>query len=76
MSKQTILWFQIHTYSSFSKKRKCGFHCFVANTVGAKPWPKIINSYLLGDLTLTAVLDDLYFLVEAECFTEQEVTLS
>lgn len=76
MSKQTILWFHIHTYSSFSKKTKVQFSLFLANTVGAKPWPKIINSYLLRDLSLTAVLDDLYFSVEAECFTEQEVTLS
>lgn len=76
MSKQTILWFHIHTYSSFFLKTKVQFSLFLANTVGAKPWPKIINSYLLRDLSLTAVLDDLYFSVEAECFTEQEVTLS
>lgn len=40
---------------------------------GATPWPNIINAYLLRDLT--AVHGDLYFLVEAKFFTEQEVNV-
>ncbi len=63
-----------NTYQQYffnSSEKDVWFLLFHANTSGAKPRSKITNSYPLGDLT--AVHVDLYFLVKAECFSEQEV---
>lgn len=70
-----FLWFQIHTNNSLFQQLSKGseFLLFLANTIGSKPWPKIIDSYLLGELT--AVHVTLHFLVEALCFCEQEVAV-
>lgn len=66
-----VFHFNSHTPFHQLNGEKTMVALFLVNKPG--PGPKVTDCYLLS--RLTAVYSGLYFLVEAGCFTEQEVTV-